>query len=250
VARDLHVVAATAGEGRRLAQFLRALSSRRGEEEEGRAFNRSAYQRRAHRQDSREDARVLTAARAVMGRSRASPPNPIQVIAMRTAQRSFVTARARRNVAESRASYRSGLFVVQGDGSYQAATDEVVIDAALAVVRARFTRTSTLTTPRATREFLRLQLGPLEFEVFSCVFLDNHHRVLAYEEMFRGTIDGASVHPREVVKRALALNAAALIVAHGHPSGVAEPSQADELVTRRLQEALALVGIRLLDIWS
>jgi DNA repair protein RadC len=166
---------------------------------------------------------------------------------MRTAQRSFVTARARRNVADARASYRSGLYAIQADGSYQAVSDEVVIDAALDVVRARFTRESTLTTPHATRQFLRLRLAPLEYEVFSCVFLDNRHRVLAYEEMFRGTIDGASVHPREVVKRALALNAAALIVAHGHPSGIAEPSQADELVTRRLREALALVDVRLLD---
>lgn len=155
---------------------------------------------------------------------------------MRTAQRSFVTARARRSVAETPASYRSGLYAAQTDGSYQVVSDEVVINAALDVVRARFTRGSTLTTPRAMREFLRLQLGPLEFEVFCCVFLDNRHRVLAYEEMFRGTIDGASVYPREVVKRALALNAAALVVAHGHPSGIPEPSQADELVSRRLRD--------------
>jgi DNA repair protein RadC len=166
---------------------------------------------------------------------------------MRTAHRSFVTVRARRKVAETPESYRSGLYAIQPDGSYEAVSDEVVIDTALGVVRGRFTRGSILTTPRATRQFLRLRLGPLEHEVFCCVFLDSHHRVLAYEEMFRGTIDGASVHPREVVKRALALNAAALIAAHGHPSGVAEPSQADELITRRLRESLALVDIRLLD---
>jgi DNA repair protein RadC len=104
-----------------------------------------------------------------------------------------------------------------------------------------------LANPRATREFLRMRLRDLDHEVFCCLYLDNRHRVIAFEELFRGTIDGASVHPREVVKRALARNAAALILAHNHPSGIAEPSQADELITRRLKEALALVDIRVLD---
>lgn len=106
---------------------------------------------------------------------------------------------------------------------------------------------SALTNPRATREFLRARLRDLPHEVFACVFLDNRHRVIAFKELFRGTIDGASVHPREVVKEALAMNAAALILAHNHPSGIAEPSQADELITRRLKEALSLVDIRVLD---
>ncbi|MFO7306422.1 MAG: DNA repair protein RadC [Gammaproteobacteria bacterium] len=105
----------------------------------------------------------------------------------------------------------------------------------------------TLANPHATREFLRARLRDLQHEVFCCVYLDNRHRVIAFEELFRGTIDGASVHPREVVKRALAHNAAALILAHNHPSGLAEPSQADELITRRLKDALALVDIRVLD---
>ena len=83
--------------------------------------------------------------------------------------------------------------------------------------------------------------------MFCCLYLDNRHRLIAFDELFRGTIDGASVHPREVVKQALARNAAAVILAHNHPSGVAEPSQADELITQRLKEALALVDIRLLD---
>jgi DNA repair protein RadC len=104
-----------------------------------------------------------------------------------------------------------------------------------------------LANPRATREFLRARLRDLPHEVFCCVYLDNRHRVIAFEELFRGTIDGASVHPREVVKHALARNAAALILVHNHPSGLAEPSQADELITRRLKEALALVDIRVLD---
>ncbi len=84
-------------------------------------------------------------------------------------------------------------------------------------------------------------------ELFCCLHLDNRHRLIAFEELFRGTIDGASVHPREVVKQALARNAAAMILAHNHPSGVAEPSRADELITRRLREALALVDIPVLD---
>jgi DNA repair protein RadC len=106
---------------------------------------------------------------------------------------------------------------------------------------------SALANPRATREFLRSRLRDLPHEVFCCVYLDNRHRVIAFEELFRGTIDGASVHPREVVKQALSRNAAAVILVHNHPSGLAEPSQADELITRRLKEALALVDIRVLD---
>lgn len=106
---------------------------------------------------------------------------------------------------------------------------------------------STLVNPRATREFLQMRLRDLPYEVFCCLWLDNRHRVIAFEELFRGTIDGTSVHPREVVKQALSRNAAAVILAHNHPSGLAEPSQADELITRRLKDALALVDIRMID---
>jgi DNA repair protein RadC len=104
-----------------------------------------------------------------------------------------------------------------------------------------------LANPRATREFLRARLRDLDHELFCCLFLDNRHRVISFDEVFRGTIDGASVHPRDVVKLALSRNAAAVILAHNHPSGIAEPSQADELITGRLREALALVDIRVLD---
>ena len=104
-----------------------------------------------------------------------------------------------------------------------------------------------VTSPEDTRRFLRLQLAEREAEVFCVLFLTNRHRVIAFEEMFRGTIDGATVHPREVVKQALRLNAAAVILAHNHPSGVAEPSRADEAITRRLRDALALVDVRVLD---
>jgi DNA repair protein RadC len=104
-----------------------------------------------------------------------------------------------------------------------------------------------LASPKATRDFLTARLRDFEHEIFCCLYLDKRHRLIQFEEVFRGTIDGASVHPREVVKLALQRNAAAVIVAHNHPSGVAEPSQADELITQRVKEALALVDIRLLD---
>jgi DNA repair protein RadC len=104
-----------------------------------------------------------------------------------------------------------------------------------------------LDCPAATHQFLISRLRDQSYELFCCLHLDNRHRLIAFDELFRGTIDGASVHPREVVKQALSRNAAAVILAHNHPSGIAEPSQADELITRRLREALALVDIRVLD---
>ena len=130
-------------------------------------------------------------------------------------------------------------------------TRYVALQASLELARRHYqqlmTTGSALANPRATRVFLRMRLRDLPLEVFCCVYLDNRNRVIGFEELFRGTIDGASVHPREVVKEALARNAAAVILAHNHPSGVAEPSQADEFITRRLKEALGLVDIRLLD---
>ncbi|MBT8109516.1 MAG: DNA repair protein RadC [Gammaproteobacteria bacterium] len=105
----------------------------------------------------------------------------------------------------------------------------------------------TIRNPVDTEAFLQSRMRHLDHELFCCLFLDNRHRVLGFEELFRGTIDGTSVYPREVVKEALAINAAAVILAHNHPSGVAEPSQADERITRRLKSALDLVDIRLLD---
>jgi DNA repair protein RadC len=104
-----------------------------------------------------------------------------------------------------------------------------------------------LTSPEATRDYLKLKLYGLPYEVFACLFLDNRHRLIRYEELFQGTIDGASVHPREVVRRAMETNAAAVIFAHNHPSGVAEPSQADLRITQRLKDALALIEVRVLD---
>jgi len=108
-------------------------------------------------------------------------------------------------------------------------------------------RDSVLNSPEHTRAFLKARLRPYNREVFACLFLDNRHRVISFDELFEGTIDGASVHPREVVKRALHHNAAAVILAHNHPSGVAEPSHADRAITVRLRDALALVDVRVLD---
>jgi len=104
-----------------------------------------------------------------------------------------------------------------------------------------------LSSPEAVRHYLSLHLTGLEHEVFAALFLDNRHRVIAYRELFRGTIDSAAVYPREVVKCCLASNAAAVIFAHNHPSGVAEPSDTDVRLTRKLVDALALVDIRVLD---
>lgn len=126
-------------------------------------------------------------------------------------------------------------------------SDDTLVAAALKILAERLVEGDLLQSPHVTRQYLALRFSSLEHEVFCCLFIDSRHRVIACDEMFRGTIDGASVHPREVVKRALAHNAAAVILAHNHPSGVAEPSQADELITLRLRDALAVVDIRVVD---
>lgn len=108
-------------------------------------------------------------------------------------------------------------------------------------------RDSGLHSPEDTKRYLQSRLRDLPHEVFACLFLDSQHRVIRYEELFRGTLNGASVHPREVVKKTLEHNAAALIFAHNHPSGIAEPSHADRHLTGRLVEALELVEVRVLD---
>ncbi len=132
-----------------------------------------------------------------------------------------------------------------GDATY------VQLQAVLEMARRHFAeilqRGNALTSPDITRAYLSAQLRGYSYEVFACLFLDNQHRVIQWEELFRGTIDGASVYPREVAKRALYHHAAAVIFAHNHPSGINEPSQADRLITDRLKQALALFEIRVLD---
>jgi len=134
-----------------------------------------------------------------------------------------------------------------GLGSAKYAQLQAVLEMARRHLQEQLHREDVLENPDATRRYLTSRLRHLGHEVFACLFLDNRHRVIAFEELFRGTIDGASVHPREVVKRTLHHNAAALILAHNHPSGVAEPSRADIGLTRRLTDALALIDARVLD---
>jgi DNA repair protein RadC len=114
-------------------------------------------------------------------------------------------------------------------------------------LESRLRRGRSLGSPSDTRRFLTARLRRYQHEVFACLFLDNRHRLICFEELFRGTVNGASVHPREVAKRALAHNAAALIIAHNHPSGVAEPSEADRALTSRIGDAMALIDVRLID---
>jgi len=122
-----------------------------------------------------------------------------------------------------------------------------VITLAMKVLAIKHRAGRVLSKPEETRNYLRLRLADYRNEVFGCLFLDNRHRIIAVRELFQGTIDGASVHPRVVVQQAMEVNAAAMVFFHNHPSGVAEPSNADEAITRRLKDALALVDVRVLD---
>jgi len=126
-------------------------------------------------------------------------------------------------------------------------TEEEVIDAALHIMESKVANRELCTAVADVKRYFQLRLGNEEREVFCVMFLDNQHKLIHTEDMFRGTIDGASVYPREVVKAALRCNAAAVIFSHNHPSGVAEPSHADRTITDRLVEALKLVDIRVLD---
>lgn len=135
----------------------------------------------------------------------------------------------------------------RGLGLAKYAQLQAILEMAQRHLACGFERGETLKNPAMTREYLSKRLRDRPHEVFACLFLDSQHRVLAFEELFRGSIAGASVYPREVVKAALGHNAAALIFAHNHPSGVAEPSQSDRDLTRQLIEALGLVDIRVLD---
>lgn len=134
-----------------------------------------------------------------------------------------------------------------GLGAAKFAQLQAVLEMAKRHLAEELQHSDALTSPQLTQRFLQAQMRDLRHEVFACLFLDNQHRVLKYQELFRGTIDGAAVYPREVLKQALHEGAAAVILAHNHPSGVAEPSQADRAITDRLQQALALVDIRVLD---
>lgn len=134
-----------------------------------------------------------------------------------------------------------------GMGPVKYAQLQAVLELARRHLSEQLQRDQVFTNPKAVESYLRLQLQGAQRELFVALFLDSQHRLICYEQLFQGTIDGAAVYPREIVRRAIELNAAALIVAHNHPSGVAEPSVADERITAHLKEALALIDVRLLD---
>ncbi|MBN9781217.1 DNA repair protein RadC [Vibrio parahaemolyticus] len=135
------------------------------------------------------------------------------------------------------------------DHDYPFETSELneLLERAAEALAVKYKREGTFTNPTTVKEYLKLKLGAHDREVFAVMFLDNQHQLISFEELFFGTIDAASIYPREVLKTALNHNAAAVIFAHNHPSGIAEPSQADKRITQRLIDALKLVDIRVLD---
>src|SRR5690348_2889975 len=143
--------------------------------------------------------------------------------------------------------FAADLSAVKGLGPAKRAQFAAALELARRSIEGRLKASSALTSPGAVRDFLRMTLGRQPHEVFVCLWLDAQHRVIGCEESFRGTLTQTSVYPREIVKAGLKANAAAVIFAHNHPSGAAQPSRADELLTRNLKDALALVEIKVLD---
>ncbi len=140
-----------------------------------------------------------------------------------------------------------GFEIREINGSYRTATQDEIIETALSIINARFAKGTSIRSPEDTFDFIKLELAHLEHEVFAVIWLDSKHCVIAFEPLFRGTVDSASVYPREVVKSALAYNATACILCHNHPSGSNEPSQADKMITERLKSALDLIEVKTLD---
>jgi len=181
------------------------------------------------------DAELLAVLLGSGGRGRSAVDLARTLIAEFGSLRKLLNAEARRCLGQA------------GIGPARYATLKAAVELARRHFREALRVGPALAAPDATRTFLVAQLRDRPYEVFCCLYLDNRHRLIAFEELFRGTIDRAGVHPREVLCQTLLHNAAAVILAHNHPSGVLEPSQADELITRRLREALALVDVRVLD---
>ncbi|GAA0788522.1 RadC family protein [Marinobacterium sediminicola] len=196
--------------------------------------------------DLRQQAAESTAIETTINSNEVNTMNTVTVTTLRTA---FKEGNAAMVKAESNP--LSG-FIREHDGTFRTKntlTADQIIQAGrqLVIEQFRDKEHSALTSPNAVREYLGARLEGMEQEVFMVLFLDNRHRVITDEVLFYGTINAASVYPREVVKRALVHNAAALIVAHNHPSGDSSPSRADIQITQRLKDALALVDVRLLD---
>lgn len=139
------------------------------------------------------------------------------------------------------------LLVREAKGRYRAAAADEIVQSAFALLAERLRSGDAMTTPDLVKDFVRVRLGAMEHEVFAVLFLDAQHRVIAFDPMFRGTLTQTSVYPREVVKESLRWNAAAVVLAHNHPSGTPEPSRADEHLTQALKAALQLVDVRVLD---
>jgi DNA repair protein RadC len=141
----------------------------------------------------------------------------------------------------------AAMLGIKGLGAAKSAQLGAALELARRTLQEQLSTGTALTSPAAVRDYLRLAIGGREHEVFVCLWLDAQHRVISFQEPFRGTLTQTSVYPREIVKAALTANAAAVIFAHNHPSGAAQPSQADELLTRNLREALALIDVKVLD---
>lgn len=139
------------------------------------------------------------------------------------------------------------LYVLDASGTYSLADTETIVTEAKRRIAAQLRRGTALSSPKAAREAIHLKLCEREHEVFGCLYIDHKHRLIEFSELFRGTICHTTVHPREVVKAALACNAAAVVFFHNHPSGDAVPSEADKAITNTLKTALSLVDIRVLD---
>ncbi len=181
---------------------------------------------------------------------RAAPTPPAMSPATRrsimTRTRKLATRSDRGHIKAPVDTFSTG-FVEPREESYLPVTDDAIIEAALNILAKRITQGSLLGSPQAVKDYLITRLADSEHETFGVMFLTTRHRLIDFVEIFRGTVDGCSVYPREIVKLALAKNASALLLCHQHPSGVAEPSQADELITGRIKEACDLIGVRVLD---
>ena len=186
---------------------------------------------------------------AIVDSTTASPsgaraPSPTRLASTRT---NALSMGSRPKGADDAASQMTTLYVREGEAFYEAPVRQVLLQAQELIDQQFHRQCSVPFNAQLVRVFLKIHLGRYDHEVFAVLFLDSSHRLIEYVELFRGTVDTAQVHPREVIKEALARNAAAVILAHNHPSGIAEPSHADVRITMRLKEALDLVGVMVVD---
>ena len=183
---------------------------------------------------------------AVCARLTGNPPASKQDTDMRNVIKSISVRSADGKIQPTADTFTTG-FVRETGAGYLAVSDSAVIDTALRILAQRVSKGPLMSSPRVVKDFLRLRFADLQHEVFCVLYLDKRQRLIACEDLFRGTIDGASVFPREIVKAALRHNAASCVCAHNHPSNNPQPSQADELITTRIKAALEILDLRLLD---